>query len=444
MVGQPWAAVVMALGSILGPHVYVAGSADPPLCFGRRPTIVGTSEDDRLVGTKGSDVIVARGGVDEIYGLRGHDYICGGPGYEVISDDEVGEVVVGDRIFAGPGNDRVRGGPHVDTIVGDDFRVESGTVGAGSDILIGGGGRDDINAGNGDNLVRGGPRADQLSSGEGDDVLHGGRGNDLDLISGHGDDRIFAGRGKDVILPMQGDDLTDGGEGRDLLNLFWEGGRFGSISSHRRELHVSLPRGMAEGMGGDRLRRIEDVWGGSGDDRIIGDGKPNLLGATDDQGEGRSDQNLLKGRGGSDRFIASPGADRLYGGPGRDQVRFALNESGFAPGWGVTIDLSRGRIRGESTDYIFDIEAALGTGGDDLFIGNNLANYFRGDYGQDTARGGRGPDVLYGGTQGDALAGNRGKDELDGGRGPNTNDGGLGIDRCVRPATGEGASRCER
>jgi Ca2+-binding RTX toxin-like protein len=429
---------VLALGSPLQP------AEAPPRCFGRVATIVGTAGDDRLEGTRAADVIVGGKGVDEIYGRGGDDLICGGFGYEVVPDDEVGEIVVGDRIFAGAGNDRVRGGPHVDDITGDDYRGELGTFGAGDDILIGGGGRDNIRAGHGDNIIRGGPRSDHLSSGVGDDVIFCGRGHETDVVAGHGDDRVFGGPGRDVLLPMQGDDVVAGGDGRDLLNLFWEGGRRGVLSSHDRALYVDLRAGSSRGMGNDRLRGIEDVWGGSGDDFIVGDDNANFLGATDEEGEAGNDRNVLKGRGGPDHFIASPGADRIYGGRGFDRIRFALNESG-APGprTGLIIDLARGTIRGERVDSVSEIEAVHGTGGDDLFIGDEKGNAFRGDYGDDRARGGPGPDRLFGGALRDELDGNRGDDELDGGPGVNRNDGGPGSDVCTRPTASEGATRCE-
>jgi Ca2+-binding RTX toxin-like protein len=439
-----WASVLAAIAVVsLDTPVDPAGS--PPRCFGQLATIVGTSGDDRLRGTSGADVIVGGKGVDLIFGMGGDDRICGGFGRKIVQDPDVGEVAVGDSLLGGPGDDRVKGGPHVDGLQGDDYNSATGTTGAGSDVLIGGGGPDNIAAGHGDNVVRGGPGSDQLSAGVGNDVMYGGPGPEYELVSGHGDDRVLAGRGRDVLLPMQGDDLVDGGPGRDLLNLFWEGGRRGAMGSHRRTLKIDLSRGIARGMGNDRLRRIEDAWGGSGDDRIIGDPGPNFLGATDDQGESSSDHNFLEGRGGRDRFIASPGPDRILGGRGFDKVTFALNEdSAPGPRTGVIIDLERGAITSRAVDSIAGIEAVEGTGGDDLFIGDHRANLFLGEYGNDSARGGPGRDRLFGGALADSLRGNRGDDELDGGPGNNRNDGGPGLDRCVRPSSTEGASRCER
>lgn len=66
-------------------------------CFGRVPTILGTSGNDVIVGTPGDDVIVGGAGNDTISGGGGNDIICGGPGR--------------DRIKGGPGRNWINGGP---------------------------------------------------------------------------------------------------------------------------------------------------------------------------------------------------------------------------------------------------------------------------------------------------------------------------------------------
>ena len=107
---------------------------DYQLCFGREPTILGTSGDDVIYGTDGDDVIHGLGGNDIIYGLGGNDVICGGMG--------------NDYIDGGPGRDRIHGGP------GDDMILGRG----GNDILIGGGGWDVIRGGRGHDVCRTGER----------------------------------------------------------------------------------------------------------------------------------------------------------------------------------------------------------------------------------------------------------------------------------------------
>lgn len=64
---------------------------------------------------------------------------------------------------------------------------------------------------------------------------------------------------------------------------------------------------------GDRTSGIEDVYGGTGDDRLIGDGRGNLL-------DGFDGADVLIGRGGSDDLRGGRGRDRLRGGRGPDRV----------------------------------------------------------------------------------------------------------------------------
>ena len=63
-------------------------------CLGKRATIVGTREAEKIVGTPGRDVIAALGGRDTVRGLGGDDLICGGQGR--------------DKLFGGAGRDLTR------------------------------------------------------------------------------------------------------------------------------------------------------------------------------------------------------------------------------------------------------------------------------------------------------------------------------------------------
>ena len=414
-------------------------------CFGRPATITGTEGEDELEGTSGSDVIVAKGGPDDIYGRGGNDFICAGAGEKEVPDEEMGGTyTVGDYVVGGAGDDRVDGGPDRDVLVGND----------GDDELIGGEGSATLEGDDGSDLLTGGDEIDDFDADQGADIIEALGGADR-IDSGRGHDTIDAGAGNDEITPVQGNDDIDGGADRDLVNLFWEACSDSCLSSHRRELIVDLAEGFALGMGDDTLSNIEDVWGGSGDDRIFGDDGPNLLGATDEEGEAPRDDNVLSGRGGDDTLLMSPGKDHAFGGEGIDTLTFAGNEGA------VVIDLTLGEVEGDRKDHVSGVENARGTGGDDVFIGDDNANVFRGDYGDDYAEGGGGADVLHGNELKDVLRGNEGPDrllgevgrdslfggpdddELDGGRGENSNDGGAGTDTCVRPSPAQGARDCE-
>ena len=121
---------VLIVGPLLLPQPARAG--DPPLCFHREATIVGTAEDERIVGTPGPDVIHGLGGMDQVRGAGGRDLICGGAGE--------------DSLLGGDGGDHLGGGGGGDLLRGEDGRDDlRGYVGA--DVLYGGRGADRFNGG---------------------------------------------------------------------------------------------------------------------------------------------------------------------------------------------------------------------------------------------------------------------------------------------------------
>ncbi len=82
-------------------------------CFGKLPTVLGTSGPNVLRGTRRRDVIVGLGGGDVIKSFAGRDLICSGAG-----PDRVFSGRGRDRIDAGPGNpDRCDGGPGRDQLL---------------------------------------------------------------------------------------------------------------------------------------------------------------------------------------------------------------------------------------------------------------------------------------------------------------------------------------
>lgn len=74
------------------------------------------------------------------------------------------------------------------------------------------------------------------------------------------------------------------------------------------------------------------------------------------------------------------------------------------------------------------IENAIGGSGNDLIIGNDLANSIQGGAGNDTLYGGNGDDTIEAGAGNDSLNGSIGNDYLDGGTGADTMNGGVGDD----------------
>jgi hypothetical protein len=216
--------------------------------------LVGSARFDRIAGGPGADVVRAGGGRDLVTGGRAADAIDGGPDRDLL---------IGQR-----GPDVLRGGAGADGLVG----------GPGADDLRGGGGRD-VFAGNaGADRLRGGSDDDRVFGGSGADALRDGSGADR-LGGGPGDDRLRSDDGASAAFA----DRLDGGPGRDLA------------SYASRSAPVQARLGGPGGVTGerDRLERLEDLAGGSGDDVLRGDDGPNLL----------------TGGGGADRYDAGGGDD---------------------------------------------------------------------------------------------------------------------------------------
>jgi serralysin len=117
-----------------------------------------------------------------------------------------------------------------------------------------------------------------------------------------------------------------------------------------------------------------------------------------------------------------------------------LDVSGFKhPGTGVApnqhIDLRPGAYsdigfveKNVAIAYNCDIENAIGGGGNDTIVGNDLANRLEGGLGEDIIRGGDRNDTLLGGRGNDRLLGGADNDTLDGGADDDTLTGGTGRD----------------
>ena len=169
--------------------------------------------------------------------------------------------------------------------------------GAGNDELVGstgGGLLGRLDGGPGDDQLWGADTGDDLRGGGGRDQLHGLGGDDR-LSDGDRDDRA----GEDG----PGQDLLDGGAGNDTVSYAQ---RTASVAVNIGDDRPDGGRGE-----GDRLTGIESIIGGSGDDRLIGDRRPNVI-----HGGGGHDRVI--GRGGDDALAADAGT--VDCGRGKDSV----------------------------------------------------------------------------------------------------------------------------
>jgi Ca2+-binding RTX toxin-like protein len=374
------ASVAVLLG--LGFYVVFAASpeADRPRCAGRTATLV--SADRYIHGTRGPDVIVAGGGSNRIVGGRGNDVIC-----------------------AGAGRDRIDGGRGKDTIDGK----------RGADLVDGGRGSDDLRGGQGRDRVRGG---------SGNDTVGGGPGARDDVDGGMGDDRVTGGSGSfDALAGGIGRDRIDGGPGyHDTASYRSAGG----------PVEVDLERGWVSGAEDERLRGIENVLGGPGNDgcfepalalRRCGPTSLAISGSAGDDSltiGARQRSFVVSGGSGPPLQITTPsrvGSLLVSLGAGNDR---AVVSPSMRPGITVTIEGGAGSdwLRGGSgRDTIYagddDLPDRLeGGGGGDALFGVNIFHPRR-DSGAATMIGGGGNDLLIGGQPcgGDLFAGGPGEND---------------------------------
>lgn len=410
-------------------------------------TINGNAVGNLLLGGSGNDFLYGNAGNDTLRGEAGNDFLRSDGGIDSL-DGGAGD----DFLFLNnsPGNDTADGGAGNDTVlyvnvpdmvtislngqvangasIGSDtlLNIENATGGNGNDVITGTPGANALSGSNGNDLLVGDAGDDTLSGdagqdslfGAGDnDQLSGGNGNDQ-LNGGDGSDTLMGDGGNDTLFASAGDDTMNGGDGFDWYDL--------STINGNATVTLGVLTAFGSASGTDALTSIENVRGGSGNDRITGD-----IGI-----------NVLDGGGGNDTIVAGPGSDVLIGGTGTDVLSFELITQT------VTADLSAGAASSSQTgsDSVSGFENIIGGTVRDLLTGDAGANNLDGRSGNDKLVGGdggdrlvggQGRDRLVGGTGNDALSGNNGHDRLfggfgddflAGGKGPDTLEGGPGTD----------------
>src|SRR3954471_14029699 len=155
--------------------------------------------------------------------------------------------------------------------------------------------------------VAAGPGGDKVHTAGGPDTLDGDGGRDV-LSAGGGDDRLTDG---DYAAVGVGPDTLDGGAGHDRVDY---ANRDAPVSV---DVTAAGPQG--EPGEGDILNGFEDVGVESGDDRLIGDNRANLLQSFGSHG-------VVRGGAGNDDLEADwEGRDVLSAGPGNDYLRLSTS-----------------------------------------------------------------------------------------------------------------------
>ena len=407
-------------------------------------------------------------------------------------------------VNAGPGNDTVNGGPGEDQFFGR----------AGGDALTGNDGDDTLDGGPGDptletfDILEGGAGQDTLSYASrtlpvavdlarqfavDDDGTVDGLASLERVVGGLGDDEIIGSAASETLLGgpggYDGADTLCGDLGNDTVDYANKDAgvevtldgvlptdpRHAEPTPNVRARIDCRPVNQVTGapIEGPRDCTANDGLPGEGD--CVGEdieavrGTPysdDLTGNDPDPLTGLSSRveplgvNRLAGGGGDDRLDGGLGADEFEGGAGSDTVTYERHESGVA----ATIDGAANdgnaqdlNPRSQLSDMIEeDVEALVGSPGDDVLKGSSVRNaleggggddhldagsgddtlsagpgadYASGGSGDDLLTGDDGADTLAGGDGGDTLSGDEGDDALDGGAGPDALAGGGGVDR---------------
>ncbi|MCH9764591.1 MAG: hypothetical protein K0U34_01175 [Alphaproteobacteria bacterium] len=334
-----------------------------------------------------------------------------------------------DAVNGGTGNDTISGGNGNDTLTGH----------SGDDTLLGEDGNDGMFGGGGNDVLTGGAGDDRLYGDSDDDVLAGGLG--VDIVNG--------GTGNDVIIYTFGDgaDVLTGDVGDDTLVYSLTSANFNqAIEDDLRGLQAHLESRLA-GVGGDAaalavlaagettefvnlgisISTIENVTvefdGVQTDLAAFIDGlAPQPMVLVDEPG----DHNLVGGDA-DDTIVAGGGNDSYDGGAGYDTLD--MSEAGRA-----VVDLNAGTASGLGTDTVSNIEAVIGSAGNDVLRGSTGDNTVVGGVGNDRIDGRGGDDHLDGGDGRDRLNGGSGNDVLSDGAGNDRVNGGNGNDVVIAGA----------
>jgi Ca2+-binding RTX toxin-like protein len=318
--------------------------------------------DDQLFGVNGADTIYGGGGNDTIGGGGGADFLDGGAGADLVQySDATGALTIDltTQTVAGTG---VAAG---DTIAG----FEHATGGAAADVIIGSQAVGNFFDGNGGN--------DSVYGLSGNDTLFGGAGDDF-LEGGAGADHFDGGSGSDSVSYL---DATT-----KVVVRLWNGTGSGGFSA------------------GDSYLNVENVFGGSAGDAIVGaDNVANFI-----AGGGGNDS--INGLSGADTIRGGSGADNLNGGAGADWLDYT-----DATGQ-ITVRLWNSTATGDiaTGDTIAGFENVRGGSAGDAIVGaDGVSNWLIGNGGNDSIQGLSGDDTIRGSAGADNLNGGLGVDTLD-------------------------------
>jgi len=380
--------------------------------------LIGDSSTNQLSGLEGNDSLYGNDGNDRLYGDAGDDFLHGGNGTDDLNGGEGDDQLYGnqenDQLYGGDGNDTLWGGTDNDTLYGE----------SGNDSLNGDEGEDFLDGGAGDDTLSGQEGYDYLVGGAGGDTLDGGESIDIasyynsstgvnvslatGMVSGgdaEGDvlsnienldgsvynDTLTGDDNNNTLRGFAGADILDGGDGIDTAS--YEG------SSTSVNVSLATHTGKEGDAEGDMLTNIENLFGSSYDDTLIGNNDNNVL-------QGFAGNDTLSGQEGYDYLVGGAGGDTLDGGESIDIASYYNSSTG------VNVSLATGMVSGGDAegDVLSNIENLHGSKYDDILAGDGGNNLLEGWDGNDTLSGLEGDDYLVGGAGNDTLTGGIGDD----------------------------------
>ena len=279
--------------------------------------------------------------------------------------------------LTGSGNINGTGNSLANTLVGN----------SGINILRGGGGNDVLDGGAGvadwaDYIDKAASVSVALNGATNAVVTVGGVAEDTirnieNVRGGSGNDTLTGDSGNNVLRGGGGNDVLDGGAGAADWADYIDKAASVSVTLNGATNAVVTVGGVAE----DTIRNIENLQGGSGNDVLMGDGLANEL-------RGLGGDDILRGGGGND--VLDGGAGAMDWADYTDKAASVSVTLNGATNAVVTVG-------GVAEDTIRNIENVQGGSGNDMLVGDGLANELAA-CGNDILRGGGGNDVLDGGA----------------------------------------------
>ncbi len=272
----------------------------------------------------------------------------------------------------------------------------------------GGNGNDQLQGGNANDLLKGDKGADKLEGRDGNDTLEGGEDNDL-LEGGEDNDILHGNTGSDLIIGGQGNDklYADAGSEKGNDILFGEAGE--------DELYGGLSNDILSG--GDDADTLR---GDAGNDELYGDaGNDLLIGEVgNDKISGGNDIDTVSYQNSTNNVVVNLDEDNSY--QDFNEVNglepdFLIEAGTALDGFGTTDSFKfttveyilneKEEIIGQKDVVISgSLENIIGSGFNDVLIGNSSDNRIEALAGNDLLIGNAGNDSLDGGEGTDVLS----------------------------------------